>query len=296
MGLLLRNDDTASQQGSNGYGSGGGQRLGGSSNAGGGGDSGSAAAAAAAARAHSPGRATRSGEAASTANRACPRARRLRWRRCSARTAAGRGASERDRKMADRRKRDELIGKIEAHYQATGKDAPSAWRRATPTAAGAPPRTSSATRPRRQRRRNTRRRRPKILKDSQQSLPDARARDPRASFTHPPAPERDRRQLAEPSGVLRRQEHPRRALRANNVIDELVKPALFEVASDELLDAKHRGLCNKSANRAAHAAALAKPPVRAPRPRRVPARRAARDAALAGGRCARRRYVPRSTR
>ena len=29
-----------------------------------------------------------------------------------------------DRKMADRRKRDELIGKIEAHYQAAGRDAP----------------------------------------------------------------------------------------------------------------------------------------------------------------------------
>ena len=36
----------------------------------------------------------------------------------------GAGASERDRKMADRRKRDELVGRIEAHYQAVGKDAP----------------------------------------------------------------------------------------------------------------------------------------------------------------------------
>ena len=34
------------------------------------------------------------------------------------------GKSERDRKMADRRKRDELVGRIEAHYQAVGKDAP----------------------------------------------------------------------------------------------------------------------------------------------------------------------------
>ena len=34
------------------------------------------------------------------------------------------GKSERDRKMADRRKRDELVGRIEAHYQAAGKDAP----------------------------------------------------------------------------------------------------------------------------------------------------------------------------
>ena len=35
------------------------------------------------------------------------------------------GGTERDRKMAERRQKDELVGKILAHYQARGQDPPS---------------------------------------------------------------------------------------------------------------------------------------------------------------------------
>ena len=34
------------------------------------------------------------------------------------------GGTERDRKMAERRQKDELVGKILAHYQARGQDPP----------------------------------------------------------------------------------------------------------------------------------------------------------------------------
>ena len=38
--------------------------------------------------------------------------------------SSGAGASERDRKLAERRQKDELVGKILAHYSAQGRDAP----------------------------------------------------------------------------------------------------------------------------------------------------------------------------
>ena len=41
-----------------------------------------------------------------------------------ANASTGAGASDRDRKLAERRQKDELVGKILAHYQAQGRDAP----------------------------------------------------------------------------------------------------------------------------------------------------------------------------
>ena len=116
-GCCSRNDDTASQQGSNGYGSGGGQRLGGSSNAGGGGGGGGPRAFTG--QGNTLGGGGVDSDSGVSAGEAAAMAAMQREN-----SKQGAGASERDRKMADRRKRDELIGKIEAHYQATGKDAP----------------------------------------------------------------------------------------------------------------------------------------------------------------------------
>ena len=124
-GCCSRNDDTASQQGSNGYGSGGGQRLGGSSNAGGGGGQrlggggGGGGPRAFTGQGNTLGGGGVDSDSGVSAGEAAAMAAMQREN-----SKQGAGASERDRKMADRRKRDELIGKIEAHYQATGKDAP----------------------------------------------------------------------------------------------------------------------------------------------------------------------------
>ena len=38
--------------------------------------------------------------------------------------ATGAGASAKDRKLAERRQKDELVGRILAHYQALGQEAP----------------------------------------------------------------------------------------------------------------------------------------------------------------------------
>ena len=112
-GCCSRNDDTASQQGSNGYGSGGGQRLGGSSNAGGGGGQrlggggGGGGPRAFTGQGNTLGGGGVDSESGVSAGEAAAMAAMQREN-----SKQGAGASERDRKMADRRKRDELIGKM----------------------------------------------------------------------------------------------------------------------------------------------------------------------------------------